>query len=614
MRKKSASYNPYPTKGPKTKTIDRDKEIEFSESYVINRTINTGSPEKFEMKKRIKTKAYRRRVKKRPPKKIRGSELLMIKEVDYAEAYKVPENYFVQKSKFGRVYCCPYPKMNLTHVNQDPTLGGERYQELLPGAPFLEFNQKLKSTPQSTLYHRVIPWDNKQNDFVYGAVQDACFRGYFDRRSLKSKVDFELSEEASQSNNFYNVCFYISIGLIFIISMTWFLLVLINWQEFKSNIFWFFLGLIFPLAAVIIPCLIIKRGSNIRLKRRCQALDRACNYVNQVHLVDSGVRVYPGERGAWIDVVLDEKKTLVKGYPIEDCLSFNTYRPEEEEEEENEIRHSDYRPQFQRKRRNMSHSPRRRLKKKLPEIKEETQEIFHQNRTKPAIILIEEVEYRSGGSDIKSIEAQNSSRYINRGVTKEMFSDKLFGNEQRISFSGHQQKDNFTGYERINNKSQYESNYSFYQDEEKNNTHSLPNQISDKENTNLGINTTQVKKSHLEFYQKLKRTKEAMKKNKLLHSNIFKERNNSLDRRTALSEISVGRGSIDTKSSIFGSNDLFYKVSIEDDKAKIQEEKARFKGNNYESKLPVIKEVSNPKGNSSLKKIPGIGFDLISAN
>lgn len=167
MKRERSNYNPYPSKPPPTRTFANisspDKEIEFSESYVMNRSFNNGSPEKFQMKKRVKHKRYQERSLKNKRMMLRKKpKIVMIERTDYSEAYKTPDNYFIRDSKFGKIYCCPEPKMNLTHVNQDPTLGGERYRKLIPPAPLFNFNTFFNKTPRSTNYHRVIPWDDKK--------------------------------------------------------------------------------------------------------------------------------------------------------------------------------------------------------------------------------------------------------------------------------------------------------------------------------------------------------------------------------------------------------------------------------------------------------------------
>lgn len=578
----NGGYNPYPSKPPKTKIISpQKKNVQFSESFVMNRSFNTGSPEKIEMKKKFTTKRYKKkslRQKRDKAYKINKPSL----EIDYSEAYRNPDHYFVRNSKFGKVYCCPEPKVNLTHINQDLTLGGAKYRPRIPSAPFFSFNDSFNQTPVSTLYCRIIPWDDVEKDYVYGAIQDACFRGFYDRRTLKNKIDYEITHDRIHGNDCYNICFYLSVSLVVLTLVCWVITLPLYWNEFKNSTFWYFAALFAPIIVIIVFFFICRNGSKSKIKKRFQSISKACESVNERHLKGTGVSVYPGDQAAWIEVLMDERRTVVRGDPIEDTLSYNLIKDDTRREilkiqKENNI-----------------------IKKEnLDVIEEESYLSSPEKMKKP--VLIEEVEYQSNGGDVNDVSFNNNtSKYLNKKlneIPKEQFiqrnqRDKLTGNEYHIDLEG---------YERIENESRYESNYS-KGTPQKNLMKYSPKFKNYEEKENLGNfeNTSGVSKSHLEFYERLKKTKEDQRK-QANPDNVFKKQSfGNWENRDILGEVSSGRKWQQKKTTIFENKKI--RNEYED------EEVQNILRVNYDSELPVIMENQH---NVSIEKIPGIGMNLI---
>lgn len=235
--------------------------------------------------------------------------------IDYGDAYQLPEKYFVKNCNFGKVYCCPKPKQNLEHVNMDPTLGGVCWKAPNFAAPFSEFNHSCKNTPMSTYYTRVIPWDHEAQDFVYGAAQDAEFKGYYDRRSLKSKIDQSRELSSWDPVSCYNILFWTLAAILAIVAVTFLILMIIFWTDFSGRGQWkwwvFWLVAIVTLIATFF--FVFQCGANARAKKRFQRIQEACSDINQKNLHGTGTAIYPGENAAWLEVVLDPRRTMIAG-------------------------------------------------------------------------------------------------------------------------------------------------------------------------------------------------------------------------------------------------------------------------------------------------------------
>ena len=245
-------------------------------------------------------------------------------DIDYTESYRRPSHYYIKDSPHGKVYSCPPPKHNLTHVNMDYSLGGERFRrplELLPCIPFVE---ACKLTPVSDMYTRIIPWDNHCEDFVYGAVQDACFRGFFDRRSLKSKIDFHADEDFWNPVKWLNPVLVVVLALLVLLGAISVAMGLIeaemvvkNWNAFGT-----FLGLI--IAIILVFVIVAVAGVNYAVKKRYHDLCKTCEMINTHKLAGSGVQIYPGPLGAYLSVEMAPARTLLQGKVFHDKHSYST--------------------------------------------------------------------------------------------------------------------------------------------------------------------------------------------------------------------------------------------------------------------------------------------------
>lgn len=190
-------------------------------------------------------------------------------------------------------------------------------------APFSTFNSACKRTPQSTYHTRVIPWDHKRKDFVYGAVQDACFKGFYDRRSLKSRIDLNKKYSSWDPVTLYNYIYLILVVFLIIIVLVWLVCMVVYWDEFYHENNWpwwvFWLAVIVMLAVLFI-C-VFRFGANARTKKRFQRINDACVDINRKNLHGTGTYVYPGESAAWLEVEMDPRRTMISGPIRHDKLS-----------------------------------------------------------------------------------------------------------------------------------------------------------------------------------------------------------------------------------------------------------------------------------------------------
>ena len=66
----------------------------------------------------------------------------------------------------------------------DPSLGGQMFTtpSLAPGSTFA---LACKNTPDGFKGYWIIPWDHRNSDFVYAAVDDTVYRGHMTAYDLK---------------------------------------------------------------------------------------------------------------------------------------------------------------------------------------------------------------------------------------------------------------------------------------------------------------------------------------------------------------------------------------------------------------------------------------------
>lgn len=312
----SANYTPYKAAPPRSRSV-KDR----SRSPARYNKVTKSSKKSRKRMTSMKSNKIRKIKKKR---KLRSQRKMdAINMIDYGDAYRTPDSYYVRDSNHGKVYSCPPPKHNLLHVNEDPTLGGTTYKTPAPPGTWSTFNTAAKKTPISSNFNRVIPWDHKNKDFVYGSVQDACFKGFYDRRSLKSKMDLNRSHSSWDPVSCYNICWAITLGLIAVAVLVWLILMILNWTHFKKNWYWWLFWLAALIAILVCFCCIFKAGANARTKKRFQRIDEACQDINRRNLHNTGTRVYPGESAAWLEVEMDPRKTTIGGPIRHDAMSYS---------------------------------------------------------------------------------------------------------------------------------------------------------------------------------------------------------------------------------------------------------------------------------------------------
>lgn len=180
------------------------------------------------------------------------------------------------------------------------------------------FNNAVSQTPKSTSFKRVIPWDSSSGDFVYGAVQDPCFRKKYNRKSLKHKIDREMDPDDWDPVSGYNTCFLVTIILIALTLIGTGILVFIFWDNFLQNWYWWLLVFVVLLITFIVVLCIFRSMSNKKVTRRQAQLEEVCTYINKTYLDGSGTGVFPGQAGAWLEVDLDPRKTKIEGSIIKD--------------------------------------------------------------------------------------------------------------------------------------------------------------------------------------------------------------------------------------------------------------------------------------------------------
>ena len=232
------------------------------------------------------------------------------------------EDYLIPPRNNGEIAQVPPPKDNLFHWNEDPTLGAKTWRIPVPNVPLSDFGAACAKTPRSSDFERIIPWDHKGRDFVYGAIHDHIFRGRFNRRRLKRKIDHCKGLGGWDPISGYMGCFMCCICLGFALAAFFVLLWMFkpyNYFGWYLDQWWFWL--LAPLFIIMILatyCCIVSAAVNQMTRNRYRYLKHACDDVNDRHLAGSGVRVYPGTKGAWLAVAMDPNRTDIVGDVIPD--------------------------------------------------------------------------------------------------------------------------------------------------------------------------------------------------------------------------------------------------------------------------------------------------------
>lgn len=175
------------------------------------------------------------------------------------------------------------------------------------------FNSAVSNTPKSTNFKRIIPWDSDLGDFVYGAVQDDCFKRRYNRKSLKMKIDREMDPDDWDPVSTYNTCFLVTLILILFTLIVTGVLIFIFFDNFKQFWFWWLLGFVVLLITFIVVLCIFRSSSNSKSNRRSSKLEEICTYLNGKYLKGIGTGVFPGQSGAWLEVDLDPRRTTIEG-------------------------------------------------------------------------------------------------------------------------------------------------------------------------------------------------------------------------------------------------------------------------------------------------------------
>jgi len=232
------------------------------------------------------------------------------------------EDHLYPPEHDGAIAQVPPPKDTHYHVNEDPSLGGRTWRVPRPTGPCSDFSKACIKTPGSSSYNRVIPWDHKKKDFVYGAVHDHVFRGRYDRRRLKRKMDYVKAQGSWDPVSGYNCCFICCLLTGALILLAW--LMFYIWKPYcllcyylRQWWFWFLVPF-FLLMFLITYCCIVRASSNHATRNRYRYIKRACDDINDRNLRGSGVEVRPGTKGAWLEVDMDDGRTDIVGGVIPD--------------------------------------------------------------------------------------------------------------------------------------------------------------------------------------------------------------------------------------------------------------------------------------------------------
>jgi hypothetical protein len=237
------------------------------------------------------------------------------------------ESYLLPPARDSEIARVPPSKDTHMHINDDPSLGGETWRVPRPNAPLSDFNSACRVTPQSDDYTRIIPWDHDKKDYVYGAVDDYIFRGRYDRRRLKRKLDHVKQHGSWDPTGSYNKCFIcclITGGIfLFLWILSWVYRPYCWWCWFFNNTFLIWLLPLFVLMVLATWCCICKAAANHSARNRYRYIKHALDDVNDRHLKGSGVSLRPGTKAAWIEVDMDPDRTDIVGGVVDDVRLYN---------------------------------------------------------------------------------------------------------------------------------------------------------------------------------------------------------------------------------------------------------------------------------------------------
>lgn len=209
-------------------------------------------------------------------------------------------------------YTLPPPADNRAVTNTDISLGGYKIDSPF-WVPVSDFRDACERTPQSDYFTRIIPWDDKNGEFVFAALPEECLMDKFeehriDRRQLKQYFDSSFSKRDFRSPvRKYPVCVYLNcaVFILFIIMFP-----IITWvgypdrahQFAREGNLWFFIlfPVIFSLILLLLCAIGSKQSKGYTVSRN-QQLWMTCDRINRT-CPDKGWRIFPGEYGAWLEV------------------------------------------------------------------------------------------------------------------------------------------------------------------------------------------------------------------------------------------------------------------------------------------------------------------------
>lgn len=256
------------------------------------------------------------------------------------------EDYLVPPSNNSSIAQIPPPKETHYHVNEDPSLGGETWRAPKPRAPLSDFTTNVLRTPASSEYERIIPWDHKKKDYVYGAIHDHVFRGRYCRRRLKRKLDYVKHNGSWDPVSGYNCCYICCLLTFAAILIAWIIFYIYKpyhyFPGYLNHWWWWILIPLFLILILLTCCCIVMASSNHATRNRYRYIKHACDDVNDRNLRGSGVEVRPGKMGGWLEVEMDPGRTDIVGNVIPDRRVYHGEERRVKSIREETIRREEY--------------------------------------------------------------------------------------------------------------------------------------------------------------------------------------------------------------------------------------------------------------------------------
>lgn len=362
----------------------------------------------------------------------------VVEEYAVLDDHCCEDDYLYPPANDHEIAQIPPPKDTHYHVNEDPSLGGETWRVSAPRAPLSDFVTHCLKTPDSHDYERIIPWDHKKKDYVYGAVHDHIFRGRYDRRRLKRKLDYVKNHGSWDPVQGYNWCFLLTVLAIGIFLAVWIIFYIYKpyhiFPWYLNQWWWWVLIPFFVIMMILTYCCIVRASSNHATRNRYRYLKHACDDVNDRHLRGSGVEVKPGKLGAWIEVEMDPGRTDIVGDVIPDRRIYHGEERRVANIQKQTIRHEefDHRSQIP-----IEGRPKRDYNPS--EIRSYEEEIIVNDPVDYNTQVVENTVYRSGASRPVSNTSvvRESTTVVNGGTTVGTSSKKMsFYEKLKASKSG----------------------------------------------------------------------------------------------------------------------------------------------------------------------------------